>query len=78
VAINPLLERIFDAWYNFDHAFDERTKALHQSQRDSMIRAALHAQHGNFRISDFLRTYRDDYRKWMIDSGLSRERRRRF
>jgi hypothetical protein len=78
VAINPQLERIFDAWYNYDHAFDEATKRLYGSQRDSMIRAALHAQQANFRIADFLRVYRDDYRKWMIDSKLSKERRRRF
>ena len=78
MAINPQLERIFEAWYNYDHAFDEAAKSLYGSQRNSMIRAALHGQRADFRIADFLRVYRDDYRKWMIDSKLSGGRRRRF
>jgi hypothetical protein len=77
VPLDPKLEAIFSAWYEYDHAPDEQTKALRGAHRDGLIRAALLPH--DLRIVDFLRTYRDDYRKWLIDSKLDlRFRRRRF
>lgn len=49
------------AWYEYDHASDEQTKALRRAHRDALIRVALLPH--DLRITDFLRTYRDDYRK---------------
>lgn len=77
MSLDPKLESIFMAWYEYDHASDEQTKALRRAHRDALIRVALLPH--DLRITDFLRTYRDDYRKWLIDSKLdARFRRRRF
>jgi hypothetical protein len=48
-----------------------------RAYQDALIRVALLPH--DLRIIDFLRTYRDDHRKWFIDSKLNaRFRRRRF
>lgn len=41
------------AWYEYDHASDEQTKALRRAHRDALIRVALLPH--DLRITDFLR-----------------------
>jgi hypothetical protein len=78
VALDSRLAAIFEAWFDYDHAVDEDAKAPAKSKRNDLIEAALKEKKSDAMVTDFLRAFRDDYRKWMLDSRLKQGKRKRF
>ena len=78
VALDYRLAAIFEAWFDYDHATDEDAKAVSKAKRNELIDAALKEKKSHATITDFLRAFRDDYRKWMIDTRLKQGNRKRF
>jgi ABC-type dipeptide/oligopeptide/nickel transport system ATPase subunit len=78
-------EKIFEAWYDYDHAIDEDGKAYSKDQRTRLIQEAVQfykAQQpsGSLQpfvsVGDFLHVYRDQYRQWAMRKNLKTPRKR--
>ena len=78
MALDPRLLGIFEAWFDYDYAADEDAKAVAKSKRNELIEAVLKEKESQATTTDFLRAFRDDYRKWMLDSRLKHGIRKRF
>ena len=78
MALDSRLAAIFEAWFDYDHATDEDAKGAAKCKRNEQIEAALKEKKSQATITDFLRAFRDDYRKWMIDTRLKQGTRKRF
>jgi hypothetical protein len=76
VSIDPRLEHIFEAWFDYDHATDEDAKLHSRQRRASLILTALESLKSEGTVGDFLHIFRDDYREWSIRKQLSAPRRR--
>jgi hypothetical protein len=76
VSIDPRLEHIFEAWFDYDHAVDEDAKAHNKQKRADLIMSAMRTARLSATVGEFLHSYRDDYRDWAARKLLSTPRRR--
>jgi hypothetical protein len=79
------LEKIFEAWYDYDHPTDEDAKAYARDHRARLIQEAVQFYKtqqaaGSIQpfvsVSDFLHIYRDQFRQWAIRKNLKSPKRR--
>jgi hypothetical protein len=79
------LEKIFEAWYDYDHSTDEEGKIYARDQRARLIQEAVQFYKGQqvagtiqpfVSVGDFLHMYRDEYRIWTIRKNLRTPKRR--
>ncbi len=73
-ALDTRLEKIFEAWYDYDHALDEDQKEYNRDLRARLIKEALRAVPKFGGVGDFLHAYLPKYRRWVISRGLSKRR----
>jgi hypothetical protein len=76
VALDPRLEEIFCAWYDYEYAMDEESKALAKNQRNRVIMAALENAGSDADIRGFLCAFNTDYINWKILSRLKTGKKR--
>ncbi len=76
MAIDAGLERIFEAWYDYDHAIDEDAKSDHSHVRAGLIKSVMLKNRASGTVSDFLHVYRERYREWVIRKHGSTPRKR--
>lgn len=74
MALDPRLEKIFAAWYDYEHAGDEDEKHVRKQERNALIESALRGVTPFVSLGDFLHAYLPEYRRWVIRKGLSRPR----
>lgn len=74
MSIQPGLERIFEAWFDYEHSTDEDAKLHNKMKRSSLIVEAMQRDGVEGTVNDFLHSYRDRYREWVIRKGISRNR----
>ena len=70
------LEKILEAWYDYDHALDEFQKEYHREQRARYIQEAVKALDTYVSVQDFLHARRDQYRDWAIKRNLKSPKKR--
>ena len=70
------LEKIFEAWYDYEHAGDEDAKIYHREQRAKLVQDSVRVLPTFYSVGDFLHRYRDAFREWAIKRNLRSPRKR--
>jgi hypothetical protein len=74
--VDPRLEQIFEAWYDYEYSPNEEAKLNNRQRRATLIMAVMRDEKVTGAVGDFLHSYRDAYQNWAIRKHLKSPRKR--